>query len=212
MPRPVPPEPSPWKRLPDMSPWRGRPLTIPPDSTRAWIQLAAWECWMGMLVCGAVAAGMRLIATAPGNIITVYDFSRCYGASPISQPCERVAYRAGMLNVVFSAWVGVLLMGVAAWLLWELWVAVAPQPITDDFLKLLDDSFGRDWRRPRTWPWARALWAYGFTAAGVILVLSAGAVVSRLASSPGFTKATIVHIETSQRFRSPEATSAVPAK
>ena len=39
-----------------------------------------------------------------------------------------------------------------------------PKPITDDFLKLLNDSFGRNWRDPRTWPWTRMLWAYGFTA------------------------------------------------
>ena len=48
-----------------------------------------------------------------------------------------------------------------------MWNAAAPRPITDDFLKLLDDSFGRDWRKPRTWPWARLAWAYGFTIVGV---------------------------------------------
>jgi len=198
--------------LPDMSPWKRRPLAIPPDSVLAWLRLAMWETWMGMLVAGALVFGVRLIVSAPEHIVTIYDFTRCYGEPPIAQPCEQVAYRAGMLNVVFNAWCGVLLVAVAAWLLWELWSAVAPRPITDDFLKLLDDSFGRDWRRPGTWPWARLLWAYGFTAAGVIIALSAGAVMSRLGSSPEFTKATIVHIETSQRFRSPAATSAVPPK
>ena len=89
---------------------------------------------------------------------------------PVVQPCERVAYRAGALNVAFNLWCGVLLIAVAAWLLWELWNAVAPKPITDDFLKLLDDSFGRDWRSPRTWPWARMVWAYGFTLVGVTSV------------------------------------------
>ena len=84
------------------------------------------------------------------------SFSRV-NASPI---------RAGALNVAFNVWCGVLLIAVAAWLLWELWSAVAPKPITDDFLKLLDDSFGRDWRNPRTWPWARLGWAYGFTLVG----------------------------------------------
>jgi hypothetical protein len=67
--------------------------------------------------------------------------------------------------VAFNLWCAVLLIAVAAWLLWELWNAVAPKPITDDFLKLLDDSFGRDWRKPRTWPWTRTVWAYGFTTA-----------------------------------------------
>src|SRR5690349_7808109 len=150
--------------LPDTSPWTRRPpLTIPPDSLRSWLRLAAWDFCMGMLVCGAAAFGTRLIVTAPDNIITVFDFSRCYAATPIVQPCERVAYRAGTLNVLLNAWCGLLLIAVAAWLLWELWSMVAPKPITDDFLKLLDDSFGRDWRRPLTWPWARIAWAYGFT-------------------------------------------------
>src|SRR5204862_462868 len=48
---------------------------------------------------------------------------------------------------------------------------VAPRPITDDFLKLLDDSFGRDWRSPRTWPWARIGWAYGFTLVGAAMTI-----------------------------------------
>jgi len=30
-----------------------------------------------------------------------------------------------------------------------------PKPITDDFLKLLEYSLARDWRKPGTWPWAR---------------------------------------------------------
>jgi hypothetical protein len=44
----------------------------------------------------------------------------------------------------------VVLIVVAAWLLSDLWSATAPKPITDDFLKLLEDSFARDWRKPRT--------------------------------------------------------------
>ncbi len=36
--------------VPDMRPWGRRPLTIPPNSTNAWIQLAIWEIWMGMLI------------------------------------------------------------------------------------------------------------------------------------------------------------------
>ena len=38
-------------RRPDMRPWGGGALTIPPNSVNAWIQLAMWEMWMGMLVC-----------------------------------------------------------------------------------------------------------------------------------------------------------------
>jgi hypothetical protein len=187
--------------LPEMSPWKRRALTIPPDSTQAWLRLAMWEFWMGAIVCSALVFGMRLIATAPDNIVTVFDFSRCYAAAPVVQPCERVAFRAGMLNVVLNAWCGLLLVGVAPWLLWELWVAVAPKPITDEFLKLLDDSFGRNWRRPRTWPWARIGWAYGFTCVGAVLALCLGMVVSNAFSSSNSSRTPAVHVDTSERFR-----------
>jgi len=163
-----------------MSPWRRRSLTIPPDSWRAWASLAVWEFWMGALVCAAAAFGAQLIVAAPRNIVTAYDFTNCYAAPPIAQPCERIAYRAGLLNVALNVWCGVLLIGVAMWLLWELWSAVAPKPITDDFLKLLDDSFGRDWRSPRTWPWARIGWAYGFTFAGATTAVGIGLLASAL--------------------------------
>ena len=183
-----------------MSPWRQRPLTIPPNSRQDWIRLAAWEFWMGVLTCGALGFGTRLIAGAPANIVTVFDFTSCYDAPPIAQPCERVAYRAGGMNVMFDAWCGLLLVAVGAWLLWELWSAVAPKPITDDFLKLLDDSFGRDWRNPRTWPWARVGWAYGFTLLGAASAVSVVLLVSAAtASRPG--RAPIAHVETSQHFR-----------
>jgi hypothetical protein len=107
-----------------------------------------------------------------------------------------------MLNVVLNAWCGLLLVAVAAWLLWQLWGVVTPKPITDEFLKLLDDSFGRSWRRPRSWPWARLGWAYGFTFIGAVLAFSLGAIVSTVISSstPPLTPA--VHVETSERFRS----------
>jgi hypothetical protein len=183
-----------------MSPWRRQSLTIPPDSLSAWVRLAVWECWMGMLVCAALGFGTRLIATAPDNIVTVFDFTNCYAAPPIVQPCERVAYRAGTLNVVLNAYCGLLLVAVAASILWELWGAVAPKPITDDFLKLLDDSFGRDWRNPRTWPWARIVWAYGFSLVGATATLCIGLLVSAAISSSRLAKAP-VHVETSQRVR-----------
>jgi hypothetical protein len=188
-------------RLPELSPWKRQPLTIPPDSLRAWISLAAWEFWMGLLVYGALRFGTQLIATAPDGIVTVFDFTNCYAAPPIVQPCERVAYRAGALSVAFNVWCGVLLISVAAWLLWELWSACAPKPITDDFLKLLDDSFGRNWRRPRTWPWARMVWAYGFTLVGATSALCLGLLISAVISSSRFAKALAPHVETSQHFR-----------
>jgi hypothetical protein len=132
--------------------------------------------------------------------VTVFDFTNCYAGPPVVQPCERVAYRAGALSVAFNAWCGVLLIATAAWLLWELWSAVTPKPITDDFLKLLDDSFGHNWRRPRTWPWMRMAWAYSFTLVGATWALWVGLMISAVISS-GPTKAPTVHVETSQRFR-----------
>src|SRR6516225_2546140 len=113
--------------VPDSRAWKWRPLrrplTIPPDSMGAWVRLVIWECWLGMLVCGALIFGTRLIATAPDNIVTVFDFTNCYAAPPIVQPCERVVYRAGTLNFVLNAWCGLLLIAAAAWLVWELWSA-----------------------------------------------------------------------------------------
>jgi hypothetical protein len=188
-------------RLPEMSPWRRRALTIPPDSFRAWTRLAVWECWMGALVYGALSVAAHLIVTAPENLVTVFDFTKCYAAPPVIQPCERVAYRAGGLSAALNLWCGLLLIAVAIWLLWELWSAVAPKPITDDFLKLLDDSFGRDWRNPRTWPWARLVWAYGFTVVGVTSALGIGLLMSSAISSSKLAKAPAVHVETSQSFR-----------
>jgi hypothetical protein len=187
--------------LPDMSPWRSRPLVIPPDSLRAWVRLAVWESWMGMLVYGALRFGTALIAAVPHSVVTVYDYTNCYATPPIAQPCERIAYRAGGLNAVLNAWCGLLLLVVALWLMWELWSAAAPKPITDDFLKLLDESFGRDWRRPRTWPWARLVWAYGFTLVGIAVALGAGTIVSSVAASAASAKAPMPHVETTQRFR-----------
>jgi hypothetical protein len=183
-----------------MSPWRRRSLTIPPDSPRAWLVLAAWESWMGALVCGALVFGIRLIVTAPQNIVTVLDYSNCYAGPPIVQPCEQVAFKTGYLAVVMNAWCGYLFIAVAVWLLWELWSAVAPKPITDDFLKLLDDSFGRSWRRPRSWPWARLGWAYGFTMLGALAAISAGLIASAAIASARPPRAPIMHVETSERF------------
>jgi hypothetical protein len=168
---------------------------------RAWFRLAVWEFWMGALVCGALVIGTRLVATAPDHVVTFFDFTNCYAAPPVAQPCERVTYRAGALNVVFSAWCGFLLVSVAAWLLWELWSAVAPKPITDEFLKLLDDSFGRSWRRPRSWPWSRLGWAYGFTLVGALSAFSLGLTLSSMVSSLSPAQSPSIRVETSERFR-----------
>jgi hypothetical protein len=186
------------RRWPELSPWR-RSLTIPPDSSGAWVRLAAWELGMGTLLCGALSFGTRLIVIAPDSIVTVFDFTDCYAVPRLVEPCERVAYRTGGLNGALNLWCGVLLMAVAVWLVWELWNAVAPQPITDDFLQLLDQSFGRDWRSPRTWPWARILYAYGFTLVGVAVSGCIGLLISAVISSRIPAKAP--RIETSQSFR-----------
>lgn len=183
--------------MPEMSPWKLRSLTFPPNSARTWIRFAVWQLWMGMLVSLVLAFGLRFIVTAPDRLYTVVDFSNCY-APPVPIPCERIAYQGGGLNVIFTALGGVLLLGVAIWLLWELWSAVEPKPITDDFLRLLNDSFGRDWRNPFTWPWRRVLWAYGFTVVGATISAGFGLMIWLLVVS-GATPA--VHIDTSQSFR-----------
>ena len=188
-------------RFQDLSPWRRRQLTIPPDSLHAWVTLVFWEFWMGVLVCAALGFGTKLIVTAPDSIVTVFDLSGCYSAPPIEQPCERVAFKAGALSVAFNLWCGVLLIAVAAWLLWELWSAVAPKPITDDFLKLLNDSFARNWRDPRTWPWSRMFYAYAFALVGVGLTVAAGLGVQRVIADLRPLKPAVVKINTSQDFR-----------
>jgi len=155
--------------LPDMRPWGRRALTMPPDSRSAWIQLALWELWMGGLVMITSGFGSLFIVMAPARVMTQVDLSACYQAPPVRLPCERIVYVGGTLDAAFTALCGLMLVATAAWFLWELWLAVEPKPITDDFLRLLNDSFGRDWRNPLKWPWRRVMYAYGFTAAGAIL-------------------------------------------
>lgn len=185
--------------LPSMLPFNHRPVTIPPDSTSAWIHLAIWECWMGMLISVALGLGLFLILTSPRYIVTVSDLSGCYAPPPVTVPCERIVYRGGMLNVAFVSLCGVMLIGVAIWFLWELWNAVEPKPITDDFLRLLKDSFARDWRNPLKWPWVRMAWAYGFTLVGVMLTAALTATILFIVSRAP-TRPPTVRIDTSQHF------------
>jgi len=180
--------------------WRRRSLTIPPDSLQAWVSLAVWEFWIGSVVCAALLFGIRLIVTAPENIVTVFDYANCSAVSSAAPTCERVAFYSGHLAAVMNAWCGVLLVVVAMWLLWELWSAAVPKPITDDFLKLLDESFGRSWRRPRSWPWARLGWAYGFTMIGALAAFSAGSIASQVIASSKPAHRPTFHVETSERF------------
>ena len=155
---------------------------------------------MGVLLYVVAGFGLQLIASAPHSIVTVFDLTKCYAAPPVALPCERVAYRAGALNAALDVWCGLLLMAVAAWLVWDLWNAAAPKRIADDFLKLLEDSFARDWRKPRTWPWTRVAWAYGFALVGVTSGVAMSLLISALSTSlPA--RAPTVLVETSQQFR-----------
>jgi hypothetical protein len=187
--------------LPDMRPWGRRPLTIPPNSASAWISLAVWELWMGMLISVILALGVTLIIRSPGRIVAVPDLSNCYAPPPVTLPCERILYRGGMLDAAFTALCGLMLVGVAVWFLWELWSAVEPRPITDDFLRLLHDSFTNNWRNPLTWPWARVMWAYGFTAVGMTLTVGAGLIIWTLVVSPAPERPPTGHVGTSQSYR-----------
>jgi hypothetical protein len=186
--------------LPDMRPWGRHPLTIPPNSRSAWIRLATWELWMGMIVCVTAALGAYLIATSPNRIIAVVDLTNCYAPPPVALPCERVLYRGGALDAAFTSLCGLMLIGVTAWFMWELWSAVEPKPITDDFLRLLHDSFSHDWRNPLTWPWARVFWAYGFTIVGAALTAGIGLMLWTLVIPSPSSKTPSVTVETSQSY------------
>jgi hypothetical protein len=189
--------------MPDMRPWGRHPLISPPRSARDWMQLAMWELWMGGLVCAGVALGVSLIVTSSGQIDVLSDLTNCHVQPPGGSPCERIVYQGGMLNAAFTALCGVTLLGAAVWILWELWSAVEPKPITDDFLRLLNDSFGRSWRNPFRWPWARMLWAYGFASIGAMLTVGAGLMVWTLIVAAYPATVPTPRVETSQSFRVP---------
>lgn len=184
----------------EITPWRRSPLTVPPRTLQAWMRLAVWELWMGLLLAAIVALGVSIIASSPSRIVTVSDLSRCYAPPPVALPCERIVYRGGVLNAAFTALCGAMLIGLALWFMWELWNAVEPKPIADDFLKLLNDSFGHNWRNPLTWPWARVFWAYGFTAVGALLAVTTALALSTLVPSARPTKLPEARVSTSQTF------------
>jgi hypothetical protein len=168
--------------LQDMRPWGRGALTIPPTSRSAWIQLAIWEIWMGMLVCLTLGLGLYLIATSPNRIVAVVDLTNCYAPPPVALPCERMVYRGGVLDAAFTALCGVMLIGVALWFLWELWSAV------------------EDWRNPLTWPWARLFWAYGFTVVGVTLTAGVGLMLWMFVAPSAATLTPTGKVETSQSY------------
>jgi hypothetical protein len=196
----------------EMTPWNRRPLAIPPDSRQGWLRLAVWQLWMGAVLCGIIGFGSLLIVTAPNRLITVYVDGNCHAPSPPSpvvRPCEPaesgavsdVTIRTGGLYAVFSVLAGVLMFVLATWFLWELWSAAAPKPITDDFLKLLHDSFARNWRDPRTWPWSRLAWAYGFTTLGAVATAGAAVLFWSLLEPSVRAKPPVASVGTSQVFR-----------
>jgi hypothetical protein len=199
--------------LHELTPWNRRQQAIPPDTPQAWARLAIWQLWMGALLCAIVGFGTMLVVTAPDRLIVVQDYGNCFAPSPTVHPCRRdaagtvsqgVVYRTGALYALFSVLAGVLMFVLAAWLLWELWIAAAPKPITDDFLKLLHDSFSRSWRDPRTWPWSRLGWAFGFTSLGAALTAGAAALVWALLPPSQGSRPPTVRVETSQTFRTGE--------
>jgi len=181
----------------ELSPWRRRSLVIPPNSLDTWLRLVTWEIWMGIMLSVVLGLGVTMIVTSPQRIVTYTDLSDCYAPPPVPIPCDRTIYLGGLLNVAFSALCGALLIVVGLWFVWELWKAVEPKPITDDFLRLLDESFGNTWRNPLKWPWARLFWAYGFTSLGAALTLTVAMMVWNIIGPP----APAGKIETSQSFR-----------
>lgn len=184
-----------------VSPWRLRALTIPPKSLTDWLRVAAWELWVGSIVCALLWAGGALVATSPDRIITAEDLSGCYASPPVVRPCELIVYRTGALNAAFSALSGLFMIVAALWLVWELWDAVAPPPITDDFLRLLNDSFARQWRDPRTWPWSRMAWAYGFALIGAAVAASVGLALWTVLEPSTPAKAPVIRVDTSEDYR-----------
>ena len=180
--------------------WVKRTIVIPPETRDEWVRLVTWELWMGLILFLLVALGTGLLMTSPDRVVLLHDVSQCYAAPPVPIPCERTLYR-GLLNVAFSAFSGFMMLAVALWVMWSLWNAAEPAPITDDFLRLLNDSFARDWRNPRTWPWSRVLWAYGFTSVGVALGLVATIAASSALSSLPSTRRPAAQVETLPIFR-----------
>ncbi|HZM62897.1 MAG TPA: hypothetical protein VFB85_23995, partial [Vicinamibacterales bacterium] len=60
---------------------------------------------------------------------------------------------------------------------------------------------GRDWRNPLKWPWARMLWAYGFTVVGVTLTAVVASAIWTMVTSADRARVPTIKIETSQSFR-----------
>ena len=153
--------------------WQKRTIVVPPETRDEWVRLVTWELWMGLNLFFFVAIGITLLTISPDR---------------------------GVLIVAFSVAGGVMLLALAVWVLWSLWSAAAPAPIADDFLRLLKESFGYDWRDPMTWPWSRFSWAYGFTTLGVTIGLLLTMALSASMRSLPSPRTPATQVETLQVF------------
>ena len=77
-------------KLRDISPWRGAPLTIPPDSVQAWVRLAAWEVWMGVLLYGALHFGTQLMISARQGSLVSLQGGRLGSGCSVPNACRPV--------------------------------------------------------------------------------------------------------------------------
>jgi hypothetical protein len=176
------------------------PLVVPPETRDEWVRLVTWQLWIGLILFFLVAVGVRLIATPPVRVVVVNNARACDAMMSAPAPCQRTVYRS-RLGVVFTDVAGVMMLAVAAWLLRSLWGAAEPAPITDDFLGVLKESFGRrTWRDPKTWPWSRLKWAYGFTTVGVTIGLLLTIALSAAIRSMPSTRPPAATAETVQIF------------
>ena len=154
--------------------WRMRTIIVPPETRDEWVRLVAWELWMGLSLFFLMAVGIELLATPPDG---------------------------GWLTDAFAIVLGVVMLTAAARVLCSLWIAAEPPPITDDFLSLLHESFGRNWRDPKTWPWSRVRWAYGFTTVGVAIGLLLTIALSEAIRSLPSARPRVTQAETVQIFK-----------
>jgi hypothetical protein len=164
------------RESPELQAWWRRTIIAPPKTRDEWVRLVTWELWIGLILFFLLAVGIELVITPPDG---------------------------GWFTDTFSVTLGVTMLAVAARLLWSLWSAAEPAPITDDFLSLLHESYGRNWRDPRTWPWSRLKWAYGFTTVGVAMGLLLTIALSEAIRSLPSTRRPATRMDTLQIFRVP---------
>ena len=72
----------------------------------AWLRLAVWEIWMGMLLCLVLGFGVRLIVTSPDHIIAFSDLSTATRRLLSPFRANGSCIEAAMLNAAFTALFG----------------------------------------------------------------------------------------------------------